>query len=73
MSVLERAKRIHFIGVGGIGMSGIAELLVNLGYDVSGSDVQRTEITDRLASLGARIVQGHDANNVSGAEAGCRS
>jgi len=46
-------------------MSGIAELLVNLGYEVSGSDVQRTDITDRLASLGARVVQGHDARNVS--------
>lgn len=64
MSVLGQARRIHFIGVGGIGMSGIAELLVNLGYQVSGSDMQRTDITDRLASLGARIVQGHDARNV---------
>ena len=49
-------------------MSGIAELLVNLGYEVSGSDMQRTEITDRLASLGARIAQGHDARNVRDAE-----
>ncbi len=49
-------------------MSGIAELLVNLGYEVSGSDMQRTDITDRLESLGARITQGHDARNVSGAE-----
>ena len=68
MSVLGQAKRIHFIGVGGIGMSGIAELLVNLGYKVSGSDMQRTDITDRLESLGARITQGHDARNVSDAE-----
>lgn len=68
MSVLGQARRIHFIGVGGIGMSGIAELLVNLGYEVSGSDMQRTDITDRLASLGARIVQGHDALNVGDAE-----
>ena len=68
MSVLGRARRIHFIGVGGIGMSGIAELLVNLGYEVSGSDMQRTDITDRLESLGARITQGHDARNVSDAE-----
>jgi UDP-N-acetylmuramate--alanine ligase len=68
VSVLGQARRIHFIGVGGIGMSGIAELLVNLGYEVSGSDMQRTEITDRLASLGAHIVQGHDARNVSDVE-----
>ena len=66
--VLERARRIHFIGIGGIGMSGIAELLVNLGYEVSGSDMQRTDITDRLASLGARIVIGHDARHVGDAE-----
>ena len=68
MSVLGKVKRVHFIGVGGIGMSGIAELLVNLGYQVSGSDMQRTEITDRLESLGARVAHGHDARNVSDAE-----
>jgi UDP-N-acetylmuramate--alanine ligase len=66
--VLGQARRIHFIGVGGMGMSGIAELLVNLGYEVSGSDMQRTDITDRLESLGARITQGHDARNVGDAE-----
>jgi UDP-N-acetylmuramate--alanine ligase len=66
--VLGKAKRVHFIGIGGIGMSGIAELLVNLGYEVSGSDMQRTDITDRLESLGARVTQGHDARNVSSAE-----
>jgi len=66
--VLGQTKRIHFIGIGGIGMSGIAELLVNLGYEVSGSDMQRTDITDRLASLGARIEEGHDARNLSHAE-----
>ena len=65
---MAQARRIHFIGIGGIGMSGIAELLVNLGYEVSGSDMQRTDITDRLESLGARIAQGHDARNVSDAE-----
>ena len=66
--VLGHTKRIHFIGIGGIGMSGIAELLVNLGYEVSGSDMQCTDITDRLASLGARIVEGHDARNLRDAE-----
>ncbi len=68
MSVLGHARRVHFIGIGGIGMSGIAELLVNLGYTVSGSDMQRTDITDRLESLGARIALGHDARHVSDAE-----
>ena len=68
MSVLGQARRVHFIGVGGIGMSGIAELLVNLGYEVSGSDMQRTDITDRLESLGVRITHGHGARNVSDAE-----
>jgi UDP-N-acetylmuramate--alanine ligase len=66
--VLDHARRIHFIGIGGIGMSGIAELLVNLGYEVTGSDVLRTDITDRLESLGARIVQGHDARHLGSAE-----
>src|SRR5688572_32978329 len=66
--VLGQARRIHFIGVGGIGMSGIAELLVNLGYEVSGSDMHRTDITDRLESLGARIAEGHDAGNLGNAE-----
>jgi UDP-N-acetylmuramate--alanine ligase len=68
VSVLGQARRVHFIGVGGIGMSGIAELLVNLGFKVSGSDMQRTDITDRLESLGARVTFGHDARNVSDAE-----
>ena len=66
--LLEKVRRVHFVGVGGIGMSGIAELMVNLGYEVSGSDMHRTDITDRLESLGARISQGHDARNVAGAE-----
>ncbi|MSO56622.1 MAG: UDP-N-acetylmuramate--L-alanine ligase [Acidobacteria bacterium] len=66
--MLGRAKRVHFIGIGGIGMSGIAELLLNLGYEVSGSDMQRSDITDRLESLGARIVSGHDARNIGHAE-----
>ena len=65
---LEQARRFHFVGVGGIGMSGLAELLVNLGYEVSGSDMHRTEITDRLASLGASIHYGHLAEQAAGAE-----
>lgn len=55
---------IHFVGIGGIGMSGIAELLLNLGYAITGSDLRRSEATDRLERLGARIAIGHDAANV---------
>lgn len=62
-------KHIHFVGIGGAGMSGIAEVLVNLGYQVSGSDLARNAVTDRLAALGARIAIGHDAANIEGANA----
>ena len=62
--MLGRTRRIHFVGVGGIGMSGIAELLANLGYDVSGSDLKASEVTDRLRTLGIRISVGHAAANV---------
>ena len=65
---LGRTRRVHFVGIGGIGMSGIAEVLANLGYDVSGSDARRSEITDRLASLGVRVSVGHDAGHVQGAD-----
>ncbi len=61
-----KAQRIHFIGIGGIGMSGIAEILLNLGNIVSGSDLRRTPITERLASFGATIFEGHAAANVVG-------
>ncbi len=57
-------QRIHFIGVGGIGMSGIAEILLTMGYAVSGSDLRRSPITDRLSGMGARIFEGHAASNV---------
>jgi UDP-N-acetylmuramate--alanine ligase len=59
--------QLHFVGIGGIGMSGIAEVFLNQGYRVSGSDVAESEITRRLAGLGARIEIGHRAENVSGA------
>ena len=62
-------KHIHFVGVGGAGMSGIAEILHNLGYTVSGSDQTDSATTRRLASLGIRIHIGHDAANIVGAEA----
>ncbi len=57
--------KIHFVGIGGIGMSGIAELLLNLGYRVSGSDLQRSTTTDRLSALGASIGYAHLPENVS--------
>jgi len=60
-------KRIHMVGIGGIGMSGIAEVLLTLGYAVSGSDAKLSGITDRLANLGAKIFEGHRAENVAGA------
>jgi len=66
--VLGRTRRIHFVGIGGIGMSGIAELLANLGYDVSGSDAKGSDITERLARLGVRIARGHAAVNVGNAD-----
>ena len=66
--MLEKGKWIHFIGVGGVGMSGIAELLVNSGYRVSGSDLRRSAITDRLATLGVEVHEGHDAKHLSRAD-----
>ena len=61
------SQHAHFIGIGGIGMSGIAEILLSLDMKVSGSDLRRGPVTDRLASLGATIYEGHQAGNVSGA------
>src|SRR5262245_36227180 len=63
-----KIQRIHFVGIGGIGMSGIAEVLLNLGYKVSGADLKSTAVTQRLASLGALIFEGHQEENVAGAE-----
>ena len=64
-----KVRSIHFVGIGGAGMSGIAEVLLNLGYGVSGSDLGDNAATRRLKALGARVIQGHDASNVSGADA----
>lgn len=66
--LFHRVKRIHFVGIGGIGMSGIAEVLINQGYSVSGSDLRRTEVTERLEKLGAKISYGHNPENVLGAD-----
>jgi len=63
-----KIQRIHFVGIGGIGMSGIAEVLLNLGYKVSGSDLKASPITQRLADLGAITFEGHRAENLLGAE-----
>ena len=64
-----KISHIHFIGIGGAGMSGIAEVLLNQGYAVSGSDLADNAVTRRLAALGARVVQGHSADNIADADA----
>ena len=64
----QKKYHIHFVGIGGIGMSGIAELLLNLGYRVSGSDLQASDITDRLKRLGGVIFEGHAEEQTSGAD-----
>ncbi len=65
--MFKRIKQIHFVGIGGIGMSGIAEVLLNLGYKVTGSDLRSTAITEHLESLGGRVFYRHDPQNVAGA------
>ena len=64
----KKNKQIHFVGIGGIGMSGIAELLLNLGYRVTGSDLTSSDITTRLQELGGVVHKGHDAVWIEGAE-----
>jgi len=64
----QKKYHIHFVGIGGIGMSGIAELLLNLGYKVSGSDLRPSDITDRLQSFGGAIYEGHVAEQIAGAD-----
>ncbi|MDP3285539.1 MAG: Mur ligase domain-containing protein, partial [Desulfobacterales bacterium] len=64
----QKKYHIHFVGIGGIGMSGIAELLLNLGYEVSGSDTASTDITDRLKSLGGTVYKGHHGSRIEGAD-----
>jgi UDP-N-acetylmuramate--alanine ligase len=63
-----KTKHIHFVGIGGIGMSGIAELLLNLGYTVSGSDLNSSLITEKLSGLGGKIFKGHDSKWIAGAD-----
>ena len=65
---MRRINRIHFVGIGGVGMGGIAEVLINLGYQVQGSDIRDGRVTRRLESLGASIAIGHAAENVGEAD-----
>jgi UDP-N-acetylmuramate--alanine ligase len=67
--VFFKEKRVHFVGIGGIGMSGIAEILLNLGYRISGSDLKASPVTERLAALGARVYEGHAAGQIDDADA----
>ena len=62
--MFRRIQHVHFVGIGGIGMSGIAEVLINLGFRVSGSDIKRSPVTDRLQAMGVEISEGHVAENV---------
>src|SRR5688500_7193674 len=64
--MFKRYQQIHFVGIGGSGMSGIAEIVLNLGYRVTGSDMRRSDAVDRLEQLGAKVFIGHDAANVDG-------
>jgi UDP-N-acetylmuramate--alanine ligase len=68
MKQFGKAKHIHFVGIGGIGMSGIAELLINLGYEVSGSDLKDSPMTRRLAALSGLVFKGHKGEHVEGAD-----
>lgn len=61
-------RRVHFIGIGGIGMSGLGELMLDYGYEVSGSDLRRTPLTERLRGLGASVFRGHEPDNAAGAD-----
>jgi len=65
---MRRIDHVHFVGIGGVGMGGIAEVMVNLGYSVSGSDTGRNALVERLESLGARVFRGHEEKNVEGVD-----
>jgi UDP-N-acetylmuramate--alanine ligase len=66
--MMQTVKNVHFIGIGGIGMSGIAEILLSQGFTITGSDLNKTEVTDRLESLGIKIYEGHSAENLKEAD-----
>ena len=63
-----KIKKVHFVGIGGSGMCGIAEVLLNMGYTVSGSDMKISGVTKRLSSLGANVFAGHRAENITDAD-----
>ena len=65
---MRRIRRVHFVGIGGVGMNGIAEVLVNQGFDVSGSDLRESRTTRHLRKLGAKVFIGHEAEQVSGVD-----
>src|SRR2546421_6249609 len=65
---MRRINTIHFVGIGGSGMGGIAEVLINLGYAVQGSDVKSNAVTSHLAGIGAKVTIGHAAANIAGAD-----
>src|SRR6202795_4635686 len=71
--MFRRIQHLHFVGIGGIGMSGIAEVLVNLGFRVSGSDAKRSNVTDRLQQMGIDFAEGHSGENVGDAHVVVRS
>src|SRR6266576_4212454 len=71
--MFRRIQHVHFVGIGGIGMSGIAEVLINLGFRVSGSDAKRSNVTDRLQQMGVEFAEGHDSENVGDAHVVVRS
>src|SRR6266542_4099738 len=71
--MFRRIQHVHFVGIGGIGMSGIAEVLINLGFRVSGSDAKRSNVTDRLQQMGVEFAEGHNGENVSDAHVVVRS
>src|SRR5688572_25540665 len=68
LGMAKRTRLVHFVGIGGIGMSGIAEVLLNLGFKVRGSDLKASDVTKRLAGLGGDIRIQHEAANVEGAD-----
>ena len=65
--MFKKIQHIHFVGIGGSGMSGIAEVLLTLGYKVSGSDLKKTDVTEHLQKLGAKVSIGHKGENIEGA------
>ena len=66
--MFKNIKKVHFVGIGGIGMSGIAEILLSQGFEISGSDKSKSEVTDRLESLGIKVYEGHSPENLKDAD-----